>query len=345
MRLLYGVVGCGLGHVMRARVILEHLRQQGHEVVVVTNDRPLELLRRSGHTCLEVTGMHWHYVAGQVSRSTSVASWVKQAPGALQQGLRLALGTVADFAPQAVLTDFELFSCVVGRLSGLPVVSLDHQHVIDRCSHPPTLRRRVKGFGLLRTACGLKTAGCSRYVVSSFYFPPQRRPRTTLVGPILRPAVERSASRLGEHVLVYQTTPDDPGLLPALTASKTPFVVYGQHRDGAVGNVQFRRFDEDRYVEELASARAVITNGGFMGIGEALALGKPVLSVPVRHQPEQALNAAWLDALGWGQAATQLTAEVVRDFLSRQFVSPDEPRLRTGRHDACSAIDAALEGR
>jgi uncharacterized protein (TIGR00661 family) len=345
MRVLYGVAGCGLGHVMRARVILEHLRQKGHEVVVVTNGRPLELLRRSGHTCLELTGMHWRYVAGQVSRSSSVASWVKQAPGAVQQGLRLALGTVADFAPQAVLTDFELFSCVLGRLSGLPVVSFDHQHVIDRCSHPRTLRRQVKGFGLLRTACGLKTAGCSRYVVSSFYFPPQRQPRTTLVGPVLRTTVERSTARQGEHVLVYQTTPDDPRLLPALTASKVSFVVYGQQRDETVGNVQFRRFDENRYVEELASARAVITNGGFMGIGEALALGKPVLSVPVPHQPEQALNAAWLDALGWGQSASQLSADTVRDFLSREFVRPDEPRLRTGRHDACSAIDAALEGR
>ena len=47
MKILYGVVGEGMGHATRSRVVLEHLRAQGHEVLVVVSNRAFEMLR--GH--------------------------------------------------------------------------------------------------------------------------------------------------------------------------------------------------------------------------------------------------------------------------------------------------------
>ena len=35
MRVLYGVVGEGMGHAIRSRVVLEHLFAQGHEVEIM----------------------------------------------------------------------------------------------------------------------------------------------------------------------------------------------------------------------------------------------------------------------------------------------------------------------
>jgi uncharacterized protein (TIGR00661 family) len=342
MRLLYGLSGCGLGHVMRAQVIGEHLRSAGHEVLFVSSGRPVELLRERGFDCLALKGMSFRYVGGAVARWRSARDWLGGAPAAAQEGARLFAG-VRRFDPQRVLTDYELFSRVAGQVLGVPVVSVDHQHVVDRCEHPRAVRRHVGAFGLLRAACALKTAACARYVVSSFYFPRSRCERTTVVGPILRPIVERAQPSRGEHVIVYQTTPNDPTLIPTLRASPGMFIVYGRDEDAQHGNVTLRRFDEGRFVAELASARAVITNGGFTAMGEALALSKPVLSVPVPHQPEQALNAAWLSTLGWGTSAARLTPRTVREFLRRDYGRPSDPRLRSGRADACAAIDAALE--
>ena len=37
MRILYGVVGEGMGHATRSRVVLEHVLSQGHEVQVVVS--------------------------------------------------------------------------------------------------------------------------------------------------------------------------------------------------------------------------------------------------------------------------------------------------------------------
>jgi uncharacterized protein (TIGR00661 family) len=127
----------------------------------------------------------------------------------------------------------------------------------------------------------------------------------------------------------------------------TKFVLYGLGRAQTIGNVELRAFDETRFVRDLASARAVIANGGFTTLSEAVVLGKPVLSVPVRRQPEQELNAAWLDVLGLGMRAERIDSHVVRTFLERvdgdSFRCMQDPRIRTGTSDAAAALDRALQ--
>jgi hypothetical protein len=44
MRILYGVVGEGMGHAMRSRVVLEHLVAAGHEVEIMASGRAAEFL-------------------------------------------------------------------------------------------------------------------------------------------------------------------------------------------------------------------------------------------------------------------------------------------------------------
>ena len=39
MRVLYGVVGEGMGHALRSRVVLDFLLAEGHEVLVVVSGR------------------------------------------------------------------------------------------------------------------------------------------------------------------------------------------------------------------------------------------------------------------------------------------------------------------
>ena len=88
----------------------------------------------------------------------------------------------------------------------------------------------------------------------------------------------------------------------------------------------------------------MIANGGFTTLSEAVVLGKPVLSIPVRRQPEQELNAAWLERLGLGMRAEHIDAGVVRSFLDRgeSFGSTADPRIKSGTADAASALDRAL---
>ena len=345
-RILYGVVGSGLGHAMRAQVIAEHLRATGHRVMIASSGRALSLLRSRGFESLAIRGADFVFSGGRVAWGSTLFRLLSTAPDALSENLRTCRSVIRRWRPDAVVTDFESVTSLAGTLMGVPVISLDHQHVIDRCHHPKRVVDRVSRYRLLRAVCAAKTFSCTRYIVSSFFFPRLEAENTTLVGPILRPEVEAALSHPARprHVLVYQTSSTDQQLVPTLLEARTHrFVVYGLQREERIGNVQLRRFDQQRFIEDLSGASAVITNGGYSTIGEAAALNKPVLAIPVRGQPEQELNAAWVDVVGAGLCASALTPGVLRHFLSLGFCPPHEPRLLTGRRDACLAVDQALE--
>ena len=73
----------------------------------------------------------------------------------------------------------------------------------------------------------MKLPGAYHYLVTSFFFPPVRKQRTTLVPPILRPEILAAKREPGAHVLVYQTAAANTALVPALQSLPYDFRVYG----------------------------------------------------------------------------------------------------------------------
>lgn len=344
MKILYGVTGEGLGHTMRARALAQALQAKGHRVCIATSGRAEVILRGHGFETVAIDGLKMVYRDGAMQRARTLARVARGAPRALGTNVRAALGAAQSFNPDAVITDFESFAYAYGRARGLPIVSFDHQHVLDRCRHPPAMRSN--DFRAARALVRVKTPRCAHFVVTSFYFPPIRTARTTLVGPVMRPEIVTARPTRGEHVVVYQTAHGDPRLIPSLLANRgVSFRVYGAKERGRIANVQLCDFDEAGFIADLASARAVIANGGFTTLAEALYLGKPVLAVPVRHQGEQELNAAYLEELGLGLRARRISAGAVRALLARtreHDPPPVDPRLRTGTADAFAAVERAL---
>ncbi len=321
MKILYGVTGEGLGHAMRSRVVHAILRAAGHEILVAASGRAVAYLERYGQRVVPIDGFKLQYRDGELRRARTLGSTLRQAPAALRRNLAAFSEHVDPFAPDLAITDFDSFAHAYAKRRGLPVVSVDHHHVITRCAHPASIRARLSGRGLLtRGVVRAKIPGCAFYIASSFYQPPVR-PRyardTRVIGPILRPELLDRAPAEGRHVLVYQTSSENRRVGPVLaSAPDVPFVVYGLGKDEADGNVRYRSFDEARFLDDLASARAVITNGGHTVMAEALYLGKPLLSVPIRHQGEQEMNAAYLEAMGSGVCARRLDARALAGFLA-----------------------------
>jgi uncharacterized protein (TIGR00661 family) len=349
MRILYGVCSDGLGHAMRARVLAEELRGAGHELLFAAFGRPAALLRSHGFQVLEVRGLTCTFEGGAVRRGRTVLRALSETPSRIQHNARVVLNDVKAFAPDVTLTDFSGFACYAKLVTHCPVISIDHQHVIDRFHHPREITHGFRGnFAVARATVSAKTPGCDRFLVTSFFFPDPRRgteSSTRLTGPLLRPEIERLTATRGEHVLVYQTAAGDAALLETLRAlPDVPFRVYGAGAPSQAGNVQLLRFDEAGFLADLASARAVLSNGGFSALSEAIYLDKPVLSIPVAHQGEQQLNAAWLSRLGLGMRGAKLTPELLRDFLrsSDQPRPARDPRLASGTRDFSDALTRTL---
>ena len=140
----------------------------------------------------------------------------------------------------------------------------------------------------------------------------------------------------GDHLLVYQTSTSDAGLVDRLRETGLECRIYGLRRglrtEERDGNLRFLPFSDEGFVDDLRSARAVVANGGFTLLGEAVYLHRPVLSVPVRHQFEQVLNARYLEREGFGLAAEAVTGEVLGRFLERgpSCGASSRPTGRTG---------------
>jgi uncharacterized protein (TIGR00661 family) len=200
----------------------------------------------------------------------------------------------------------------------VPLVSVDNIHMIDRCRHDEEI---VGGehadFAIARAVTRAMVPTAGDYVITTFFRPPLLRGRTRLVDPLLRPEVLAAAPERGDHLLVYSG--GEPGLLEALQRAPLPSRVYGMRdlpeaADGA-GPVTFRPRSEAGFLEDLRTARAVITGGGFSLLCEAIALRKPVLSLPLHGQFEQTMNARYLERAGYGHCATAVDDDVLRRFL------------------------------
>ena len=331
MRILYGVVGEGMGHATRSRVVLEELVKE-HEVEVVASGRAHAYLAERFPEVHRIWGFTLHYEGNAIRRLPTVLRNLRGAVGGWPRNVGAYLKLIASFRPDAVVSDFESFSYYFGKAHGIPVIDLDNIHVISKCRHEPELLRgHEHDFKLIRSVVAAKLPRCFHYVIPTFFYPPVRARRTTLVPPVLRPEVLAARPEPGDHLLVYQTATTNRALPETLKRLGMPARVYGLRRDLtedlADGNVTYRPFGEARFIEDLRTARAVVAGGGFTLLSEAVYLRKPVLSIPVERQFEQVLNALYLQELGYGTYSRRLDEAALGAFLARV---PDHERALSG---------------
>lgn len=258
---------------------------------------------------------------GEVDLARAVAHNLARAPEMVARNAA-SLSNVDAFRPDAVITDFDSFSHAYSKTRGLPIVSIDNLNVITRCElDPSVIDDASPGRGATYALTRLKTAGCNHYVVASF-FPARVKDEyvstTTMTPPVVREEIVASRPRDAGHVLVYQPSADPESLRAVLaTAPRHRFIVYGRYEtEHTSGNCALRPINEQKFVEDLVSARAVVAHGGASLIGEAIYLGKPLCAVPIHGHFEQAMNARYLAALGYGSAPEQLDAASLAEFLS-----------------------------
>ncbi len=348
MKILYGVVGEGMGHAMRSRVVLEHLVAQDHHLSIMASGRATDFLAKRFEGVNRIHGFHMIMEENRVRLGKTVLSNVITGAAALPQNIAAYFDLIRDFRPEAVISDFESWTYLYAKTHRLPVLSIDNMQIINRCTHDAAvLKGDEASFQMTRAFIKSKLPFCDDYFITTFFRPPVRKPNTVLFPPILRPEILAAQPTRGEHLLVYQTGEGNDSLAHTLSQTGIECRIYGMRRDitqdQVEGNLRFRPFSETEFITDLASARAVIAGGGFTLMGEALYLKKPMLSVPLAKQFEQVMNARYLEREGFGCEARSLEdpAEVTR-FLAA--IPACEEKLSHYTQDKNALLLAALDG-
>ena len=344
MRILYGVVGEGMGHATRSRVVLEHVLGSGHTVSIVASGRAYGFLAdrlrdRPRLTVHDIHGLHLKYADNALGVGRSLLSNLGEAPAGIAQNIAVYRDLHrGEPEPDVVISDFESWAYVYGVNHYIPVISIDNMQIINRCVHPPEITRDAS-FQLAKAAVKVKLPGCRHYLITTFFYPPIRKERTTLVGPILRPEIRAACREPGEHVLVYQTA-FNADLLPFLRSLPGRFVVYGMNVEGSEGNCTLRKFSEAGFIEDLRTARAALAGGGFSLMSECVHLGVPLYAVPIEGQYEQELNARYLAALGYGAWSPRFDRERIASWLAG--VAPETTYLPEPEAVLYERVDSLL---
>ncbi len=311
MKVLYGVVGEGMGHAMRSRVVLDHLLEQGHEIEIMGSGRAQEYLAKRFSGVHRIHGLHMIYEENRVRRGKTLWSNVLSGATGTPKNIAAYFELIKDFRPEMVISDFESWTYLYAKAHRLPIVSIDNMQIINRCTHGPEIVGDDDAtFQITRAFVKGKLPNCDQYLITSFFRPPVRKERTRLVPPILRPEVIAAKTSSGEHLLVYQTGEGSETLAATLAKTGLECRIYGMRRniteEQVEGNLRFQPFSEDGFIADLASCKGVVAGGGFTLMGEAVYMHKPMLAVPLGRQFEQVLNGRYLAREGYGATTPSL---------------------------------------
>ncbi len=353
LRVLYGVNGEGMGHATRSEVVIGSLLGS-HDVRVVASGAAFRYLSQRLPRVDEIFGPTFALEEGEIRRWATVRQNLRLASHELPETIRSWVDEVREWEPDVVISDFEPLAGVYARLTRTPLLAVGNINMLDRCRHEhEIIGKEREDFLLAKTVAHSMVPGAMHYIVTTFFRPPIARGGTTLVPPIVRPEIVDARSVRGDHLVVYSS--GDDALIEALRSAGMRCLVYGMRGgpEKAVtdGNLEFRPQSGQDFVEALRTARGVIAGGGFSLLSEAVYLGKPILSIPLRGQFEQVLNARYTEALGYGMCVPRVTPELLREFVDRmpEFEaalgtyeqSGNAVALRTIRDRAVEAADAA----
>lgn len=339
MRILYGVAGQGSGHAIRSREVLRYLKRHGHELHVLASGRATPVLAPEFATT-EVAGLTLTYERNAIQYLPTIWKNALRTP-AVAKSLRKAAHFVREWQPDLIITDFEPLAALLGIRFQLPTISIDNiHHSVFRTRGIPWRYR--PDWLMSRALVRLIVPYADEYIVTCLDSGSPER-RVHFVPPIVREELFRVTPTTKQHILVYDSFADMtlPSVLEGMPGE---FRVYGHGRSEHAGSVTFCRWDEERFLHDLATCRAVIATGGFTLISEALVLKKPYLVLPAARHFEQIDNALALEDLGYGRMAEQVDQLVIERFLTE--VPTLQRNLEGYRHPGNRAffdtLDAAI---
>ncbi|MBL91683.1 MAG: hypothetical protein CMH56_07700 [Myxococcales bacterium] len=314
----------GMGHATRARTLIQHLAAN-YDLHVFCGGTVYQYLKNHHHQVHEIPYVKLTYRNNRLNLWATIRSEAPKVITFIRKIFGMARLT-RKMKPVALISDFEFISSWSALLSGVKVISFDNMHL-----HPYAQLERVapedkNAARMVKRICRINVPMKHKVLVSSFFKPPLKaRVKDDYFRYIpcsVRDEVLLRKNKVSQNgpVLVYQTSQSNDDLHATLEeatqVTSLNFAVYGSSGRGSAagGRIEYRAFNEDTFLDDMAAAPFVMINGGHSAICEALSLGKPVLAEPIQAQYEQILNGVYLEKLGVGMGVRKLTAKDIQHF-------------------------------
>lgn len=314
--IFYCICGEGMGHAIRSSVIIDRIKDK-YDVYIFSSDRAYKYLNEKFDNVYKIGGFNTVYINNKVNNTKTLINALKRNPLNIKEGYEELYKKARKLSPDVIVTDFEIYSTMVSKLLSIPLISLDNIHMITQTAidYPPKHQgEMLKAKGVIKSYV-IKP---KIHILTSFFYPKIKpKKRAVLYPPVIREDILKLEPTIEDHIIVYQTSKESVKLVEQLKSLNEKFIVYGFNKDEVDKNLTYKLFNENEFYNDLASAKAVICNGGFTFISEAISLKKPIYSVPAIGNFEQTLNGFYVQKLGYGEYHEEMSPKKVEKFLKR----------------------------
>lgn len=314
--IFYCICGEGMGHAIRSSVIIDRIKDK-YDVYIFSSDRAYKYLNEKFDNVYKIGGFNTVYINNKVSNTKTLINALKRNPLNIKEGYEELYKKARKLSPDVIVTDFEIYATMVSKLLSIPLITLDNIHMITQTAidYPPKHQgEMLKAKGVIKSYV-IKP---KIHILTSFFYPKIKpKKRAVLYPPVIREDILKLKPTIENHIIVYQTSKESVKLVEQLKSLNEKFIVYGFNKDEVDENLTYKLFNENEFYNDLASAKAVICNGGFTFISEAISLKKPIYSVPAIGNFEQTLNGFYVQKLGYGEYHEEMSPKKVEKFLKR----------------------------
>lgn len=314
--IFYCICGEGMGHAIRSSVIIDRIKDK-YDVYIFSSARAYKYLNEKFDNVYKIGGFNTVYINNKVNNTKTLINALKRNPLNIKEGYEELYKKARKLSPDVIVTDFEIYATMVSKLLSIPLISLDNIHMITQTAidYPPKHQgEMLKAKGVIKSYV-IKP---KIHILTSFFYPKIKpKKRAVLYPPVIREDILKLKPTIEDHIIVYQTSKESVKLVEQLKSLNEKFIVYGFNKDEVDENLTYKLFNENEFYNDLASAKAVICNGGFTFISEAISLKKPIYSVPAIGNFEQTLNGFYVQKLGYGEYHEEMSPKKVEKFLKR----------------------------
>jgi len=315
IRILYGVCGIGLGHAIRSKILINYLKEKNFDIRIVAGGKAYSFLSKEYSFVEEIESVKFVFKDNKTRLFYTVLQTLYRTITRSFSSFLKVRGIIKDFKPELIITDAEPISHIAARISSIKRISIDNPHALLYRKYKVNRSEFLSWF-LLIFALKISIFGADKYIIYDYFDEQIDNQRVLFIKPLIQQELLKQKPRYGDYIFVYQSLTDNNFVCNALKKIDEKFIVYGFNKNLIDKNLIFKQFNQDELFQDISCAKAVITNGGFNVISEALYLKKPIYCLPIKYQFEQILNGKFVEKLGAGISKVDLDEKNLKEFLS-----------------------------
>jgi uncharacterized protein (TIGR00661 family) len=298
--------GEGRGHATRAKTLVDYLKDEHRIILFAPADAYAFLapiyVDDPAITVRKIPGVIFHYVDQKLDLSQSILEGLKYFRKTLYDSVNELSVMIDSEKPDLIITDWEPAMPRAALRCGVPFISLSHQHFLESYDLSPLPWSLRFHAWLMNWVVKTHYSGQLKTVVTGFFTAPLKKGYEAVqqIGPLIRPEIKNALPVNGDHYLSYLRKATPQRVVDELVKANRPIRIYGLGNRPQQGLVTFHAIDPVKFVDDLASAKAVICAAGNQLLGECLYLGKPVLALPEASHYEQLINSHFLRIMKCG---------------------------------------------